>query len=268
MLDSPALQTLLDCSPWFLFFQSIVWSSVLLGDYVYPKAYRGLKSSRKALWASTAASLIHSVIITCLVLYGGLYQGRFINNVAFHVPGDDLARSTLQLFLGYMLSDTLVSLYHINVWPDGKAMMLHHIMCINFAADFLMNDFGHQLGLGYLLLEATTPFLSIRWFILTSGYKDSALYFWNGIVLLTVWLVVRILHPFLLAYWIFLDGPMTSGIWVLNNKFSIYVSVYSTYTLGLSLNWFWFIKLIKGAIQASSLCSNAANALAVTASSL
>ena len=58
---------------------------------------------------------------------------------------------------------------------------------------FLNHGYSHTLSLICILVEFTTPFVNLRWFLDKLGMKGSSLYFWNGLAMTLSWFVVRVL---------------------------------------------------------------------------
>lgn len=98
-----------------------------------------------------------------------------------------------QIFLGYLLSDTIGSVWHNRAWPGWQANLIHHATAGGIFLLFLVAELGHSLGIAAILLEITTPFVNTRWFLDKCGLKSSTLYMANGLAMTLLWLIVRVL---------------------------------------------------------------------------
>ena len=97
-----------------------------------------------------------------------------------------------------------------------------------------------------LLLEVTTPFVNLRYFLSQLGYKDSTLYFVNGLIMTILWFVFRICYGLYIGIWIW---RMHDQIAAMPSFITRWVSIWGGYTVAYLLQWLWFVKIMKGAIK-------------------
>jgi len=108
----------------------------------------------------------------------------------------------------------------------------------------------HYYAPTFLLFEATTLFVNVRWLLVELQLKDTKLYLYNGLALLLAWFVVRILWGYTSSFFFWLDTLAAY------REASIRTPVMAWYmvanvSLNL-LNTVWFFKIVKGAVKALS----------------
>jgi hypothetical protein len=124
-------------------------------------------------------------------------------------------------------------------------MILHHIVVFISYTDLNAQRLAHNLVLMCLLLEATTPFVNCRWFLSQMGLKNTKIYLVNGLVMTVGWLLVRVV----------LGAYIGISIWRMRDQlvsvpwFSKWISIIGFYLIGYFLQWFWFVKIIQGAMK-------------------
>ena len=217
----------------------------LLGKY--SKIYHTLQFGEQTYWDSSIVSTIHAIIVSYLALTAA-YNGSFWSSwphfeLTLTSPESHLA---LQVMTGYMISDGLTIFYYRKekAWQSMKtATLIHHSVVTLIHFMIMTLDFGHTFALIGTITEITTPLINNRWFLYTSKEADSNLYFYNGISLVFMWFVVRIV----------IAGP-GSLIPLYMNEESLEwyhkLVFWTTYGLMYPLQWMWFIKLVKGALKA------------------
>lgn len=104
---------------------------------------------------------------------------------------------------------------------------------------------GHVYVLIVMSTEVTTPLVNTRWLLDKSGLKQSIIYIVNGITMMVVWFLDRIL--FLGCYYFPLIYRHRDELAMLNDVYR--VLLLSIPPLLSVLNVFWFGKMVKGAIK-------------------
>jgi hypothetical protein len=105
---------------------------------------------------------------------------------------------------------------------------------------------GGSQGIVLLMVatEASTPFVNMRWFLHESGMKEGSLYLINGLLMILVFFVCRIVPtPFIFYKFIVQWNDMVS------QNFPV---VFATILLPImitTLNYYWFYKMISGLIS-------------------
>jgi hypothetical protein len=168
-----------------------------------------------------------------------------------HFPtafGSDVRRERhLCLLAGYLLYDVLLLVvYRAHIWDTQ--MLVHH--CVIFTAIVVSIHMGvASFYISVLLInEASTPFLTLRYILLSIGRADSRLYLVNGVLLFLSFFVFRVLAISLLV----LHGAQ--GWWELGVRqgmLSTIPAVQIGTFVGLSvlllahwlLNLIWFAKI-------------------------
>ena len=209
----------------------------------YSPAYSRLSPPDKAYWAASMVSTVNAVAVASIALQA------FVTEPGMTALADDLYATVPQLeswgsfFLGYFVADLLGNAYYWREWSGVEATTLHHAMGIIYFWQVLTGGFGHFHALCGWLLEATTPFVNLRWFLAKAGWSGTPVYKANGCVLVLGWLALRILFY---------------G-WALSQRASMQVMqldaanaaiMYSGFAGGYLLQWFWGYKLLRGLLKA------------------
>ena len=148
------------------------------------------------------------------------------------------------VFLAWLTSDLVMSLYYNSKWAGWFPNLLHHVAGINFWYHMTDGGFAHNIGSCAVLIEATTPFVNQRFFFEKAGMKSSPLYVINGIAMTLLWFLLRVL----LFGWIGLRlFQMRASLLTLPPLY-FYTTVLS-FAVGYALQLFWFSKIFKGALK-------------------
>ena len=105
--------------------------------------------------------------------------------------------------LGYTLFDSCV-LYahrHDDAFKSGvKAFAFHHFVTVIGWAIPCLFGVCHNVATPMLLTEGTSPFVNGRYFLSKAGFKETLLYKINGVLILVLWIVLRIIYIAWVAY--------------------------------------------------------------------
>lgn len=97
----------------------------------------------------------------------------------------------VSMALGYFIYDAIISLYYVRMFGIGFAV--HGLVSTAVFIAGLENDFIHYYSAAFLLFEASTPFLNVRWFGLKFGDAIPAWFqLANNVVLILVFFIARI----------------------------------------------------------------------------
>ena len=229
---------------------TVAWVATTgLGSFLSPllfSTYSNLGTPMQRYWACSLTSTIHAVLVVYLAVAALLESPEF-----YAAQGDrDLHFTTsasqqcFQVFLGYILSDTLFVLWYHEVWPGTQATLVHHLTAIFTWVQLLGWGVGHTLGLVAIIAECTTPFVNNRWFLDKANMKDGLVYLLNGLLMTFSWFVVRVLG----FLWL---GTVVYG-WrdqIALLPFHHGIALVGSYLIGLALQLFWFKKMVRGAIK-------------------
>jgi len=135
---------------------------------------------------------------------------------------------------------------------EKTLIILHHILvpCIGFPALMIARGgYGDCLLGTAFLVEASTPFVSLRVVLCHLGLKKSSLYILNGVIMLCSFFLFRVcIFPALYIWYIRNEGLST----LLNVPYWTHFAVMGLWAPQL----LWFNKMIKGTIKLLSPKSN------------
>jgi hypothetical protein len=239
---------------WFVLFSASVWFAYFtIPQFVgilssHPEKQHRVanqllaSSADRGYWATSIVSTFFGLSIALRCLNCGLSEDLF--------QSFDIQKTThcsaniLDCCIGYFVNDLVWCLYFRTKWPGSTAILLHHVVALATCLDFRIQGVGHNLIQGIMLLEVTTPFVNLRYFLSQLGYKDSSLYVWNGFMMTLLWFLFRICYGFYIGLWIW---RMHAGIISIPSFSTRWISIWGNYGVAYFLQWLWFVKIVKGA---------------------
>jgi hypothetical protein len=243
---------------WFFFFRGFYlyasgWSS---RAFKRTQFYPALSTPDKNYWNASIASTFHACVVAYYALQrlfftdGGL--SAWTDEKAFWRT-DSVVTSLLPFFLGYIVADTTIILQHLSVWKANGPILAHHVMAAIGFGQVLLLGYGQGYAAAGFAMEITTPFVNLRWHLDKAGMsKGSRVYVMNGLVLVALWVLFRILFY---TYMLFGGPPVHSrpelALW---QKASMLLCFYG----GWALQLFWGFKLVRGALKVLGLVGKGA----------
>jgi len=244
-----SLQWLNSVSSWQLklITTSLLFFSILREIYAY-KMYRGankhfqkLSDVNKNIWINRVTSSIHAVIsvlgATYVILIDDCKRQLWNNPVFGSTPVSEFFAC---ISIGYFLYDLKDMISH--PIPGLLGQIVHHI-CV-LGAYWCSSTF-HRGGIWViysLMMEYTTPFLNIRWFMAKYQMKQGLWYVLNGVALTSGFLIFRILLHILMFWhvWDHFEECTKVAKFILVSFLMEMVGVFV-------LNSYWFFLLMRGA---------------------
>ncbi|KAK9822718.1 hypothetical protein WJX81_008315 [Elliptochloris bilobata] len=150
-----------------------------------------------------------------------------------------------RLFLGYLMYDLTSMLWHFKELGDPTAI-IHHVIFASMSAYVLAHSIMAFPFAWLAFCEISTPSVNLRWHLAVTDHKDGWLYLYNGMLLLALFFVSRVLlyGSGLLHLATLRDvwaGPKANP----NDKW-----VVAAFVAGYILNLYWFRAIAKAAQRA------------------
>jgi len=226
----------------FVFYHGCYW--VCRGLYpLISSTYAKLERDKKGYWCSSTISTLHSVVLVILAVLAVREDPQILNSENVFYKSEQ-ARKVESHFVGYLCSDLLLTIYYRVRWNGWVENLVHHLTVLTVWGQFFHYDYGHFFGGMAHFCEITTPFVNQRWFMYESGMSDTRIYFYNGLAMTFLWFVSRIvMYTYLGVVMI-----QTKDQWFTLQPWQ-YLSIYFSYTTGFFLQYFWFYKILRGAIK-------------------
>ncbi|KTW27258.1 uncharacterized protein T551_03252 [Pneumocystis jirovecii RU7] len=218
-----------------LFYQFLFIVSPFISKRLFT-SYLTLNYPTRIKWDVHFVSIIQSILISCLVLRcyqdDKLKQDRLFGYSAYRAVKD-----IYSLACGYFLWDTITSFRYISLF--GVAFYLHGMAALSVFL-FSYKPFLMYYGTAFLAFEFSTPFLNIHWFLDKLQMTGGLCQLINGIVLLVVFFLVRILWGLYAAFNVFSDIYYNLSI------VPLYLAlIYLTANILLNiLNFYWYSKML------------------------
>jgi len=219
---------------------AIVWAAVLLSFWANPWCSVEFKQQAADRFLST----IHAIVFGALgVSVEVLTEPRCVTTSSW-------TKLPVLVFLGYLVVD-LVSMSVCDIWqrwrPIDKGMIFHHVFILVMFIAGYETDVGLWWASALGINELSTPCVNIFWYLRHTGQKDSKAFTINGLLLLVLFFLCRILYIPVNIFHFWEKGFCQASsnaryqrlAWVM---FFGYVVIYA-------LNLMWFQKLVAGALK-------------------
>eukprot|EP00210_Caulerpa_lentillifera_P001294 g1247.t1 len=143
---------------------------------------------------------------------------------------------------GFFLWDTAVAIRRASA--DGAEFILHGALCFCFYFYVACTGNFHFYGCSFLLWELSTPFVHLRWLLYKIGKQNSVWYLYNGIGMVVVFGLCRIIWGGYLGARYFISSFTPQ-----NTISSLTINVMRVICVALNgLNWFWYSKILSAAM--------------------
>lgn len=156
-----------------------------------------------------------------------------------------LVNITVYMLIGFLAVD-FASMSVCDIWkgwrPVDFPMLFHHVLIFTLLVLICVLDIGVWFGATLSVNECSTPFLHIFWHLQRTGQKDSTAFLVNGLMLLLVFFLCRIVFIPVSFYEVTKINFCQHGrpLWM-------FWAIVLSYAIIYALNLFWFGKLARGA---------------------
>lgn len=207
-------------------------------------------------------STLHALVVSLLCIYALCYSGDFFDNGGTSTASSSVGSSgngsntslpvmmrvsqlsyaIVGISAGYFLVDVCVLMWHPEI--SSTEMLVHHVVALLSLAVAAQVHCMHVYLMMVLLSELTTPFVNVRWWLDRAELKGHKLYTVNGLLLMLVWGVARVvmflpLYAHVLWNWDSVRQIPPHAIALL----------LGVPLLLFGLNTLWFIKIVRGAMK-------------------
>ena len=228
--------------PWTLFFFSSFICTLYTVQVLFSKKLKSTYSE-KAYLSSSIVSSLHGVLCSVYSLKVILNDPIFLqeNNFFYYTPS---SFAVSQLFIGYIIYDLAVILYHGKTWPIFYSSVIHHSLAILLWTYLMLNRSGQILCVSAQICEFTTPFVNLRWILHHIGWKKTRLYMYNGFLLVFLWFTFRILLFIYIGFQLYDCRNQVIQLGLFGA-----IVTYSSVFLGYCLQILWFHLLLRGCFK-------------------
>ncbi|MEW5299597.1 MAG: hypothetical protein WDW36_002596 [Sanguina aurantia] len=166
----------------------------------------------------------------------------FIANPVYAIT--NLSTIMLTLSGGYFLHDLVFCIIRFEL--EGPFYTMHALFCCIAYTYGLQSGFLHYYGAAFLMWEASTPFVHIRWFMFKLGAENTTAYVLNGVAMIVAFFSARIVWGYLSTYRLILNmqfelaNPRPGSFPVT----AVYIYMVAAMSLN-SLNTYWFSKMVQ-----------------------
>lgn len=149
---------------------------------------------------------------------------------------------TLNFVIGYMLYDIVLMCIYREIFDLSS--IGHHLVSIIAYFACSRTDMFALTGIFRLISEASTPFINARWILLELKKTQTKLYFYNGLVILALFGLVRVLV--IPVHWYIIFMYTKAAEWSTTPLFLRTIGVTAGIPLDV-LNVFWYFKIVRNA---------------------
>lgn len=206
--------------------------SVLLKDKLTQMDEKSRKKLRVS-WAHHVVAFLNAVIISSMALHYILRISKTPYTSGTHNYYPEVAR-ILSVGVGYFIWDVQICFKYYHLY--GPAFALHGVMAL-VALIISFQPYMMNLVSYYMLVEISTIFLHINWFLIKLGYKDALVFKISNSFLLLSYFIVRIVMAPVFVYETFKQTIAVGNHTALWAK-TVYCSNVVLLSL-LSQFWFW-----------------------------
>jgi hypothetical protein len=207
------------------------------------KWYRRFTEDQKIEWNAYAVSTLHAIVSSAAALVILFKFPALVWDPVFQYQ--ECGDHVLMLTAGYLTADAYVVGTNAQAFKALTSTLVHHLSA-SFTFLYMMQLHSLQaFALAFVVTEASTPLVNLRYQLSAMGLGKSRMYVINGLTMLAVFFVIRIIgYPFLMWSLIYHTGT----IFALKGALTTILLWAGALTGGV-LNHMWFYKMVKGAIK-------------------
>ncbi|CAF1175538.1 unnamed protein product [Rotaria sordida] len=207
------------------------------------KDYKMFTLAQKIDWSTRINSSINSLTVGIICIYMMIADHGLEANPLLYKSY--LLKTNLSIVIGYLLSDTAISMIHYKKIGDPFSMAHHLVSVYAFSYVLTLNVMPYFANFR-LLAELSTPLVNIRWFLDTLKFsKTSKAFVFNGILMTLVFFFVRILA--MPIYWWKVYTVAITPLWIHMGHFR-FVLIFVCTILDI-INLYWFSKMVLGCLR-------------------
>ena len=224
---------------------SVIYVIVLITGHLLWKEYENLVWHEKCNFASVVAAVGFSIYVGYNSVVAIYTTNVWVAHDTSLTSYDDLTMHIVEVFLGYMVFDSVLLLYN-NVknqsFNQFMQYLFHHMAAVLAYHIMVKSGQGMPMGMMGAVTEITSPMLHFKWILEKSGYKNSGPYVVNGTLFMLGFLFFRVV----LGSWVSYTFVFGQDAQLATLGAYKYYMFYLTYGVALLLQYFWFYKILKG----------------------
>ena len=203
----------------------------------FSKTYNSSDYVNRNLWNNYFVSMIFSIIIS--------YQS--ISHIYFNNNNNINEYNNKQGYiLAHGISYFIYDLVYNNILdkPDKKIFNIHHVIAIIGIGSSLYYKICCNYIIWFLIVESSTPFLTIRWFLLKSKFNDNHhLVKLFSFAFFISYTLVRVIQMPIIQFHFIINYNLNN-----NTKIFYYIENILFYTL-YTMNLYWYFIIINKAFK-------------------
>lgn len=204
--------------------------------------YRRLSFTDRIAWLSYAVSTSHSMLASAGAVYSVLISDCYKESLCG--TRCQLAELSVAFSVGYFYYDFIqMMLFARSLY--SHVFLVHHFLGAFMGSLTFVIPSCQYVSPFFLLVELSTPFVNMRWFLDKCGLRSHLLYIINGVLMILVFFVARIV---LTSYFLF-EALVLHPDQYHTLPTPWLVSLMSSVVLLAAINIMWFGKMIRGLLR-------------------
>ena len=238
----------LACLPWAAFYGIVFGASRVLGPALFAHC-RNLDAPGRSYWAESVVSTVNSLVLTPMA-WRASEETDLLNLATSFSAATPLTTLCCVAMCGYTAWDTLLVVRYRREWSGFGMYAVHHAGSILAWGLCAVTGYAHVIAVPALLMEATGPFVNLRYFLSTAGLKEGKLYLVNGVLMFFSFLVTRVIFN----WWLYLSRFWWQRELMWQLPPAIVLSFNLLFPVNLLLQMMWFAKITKGVLAVLARC--------------
>ena len=227
--------------PWALMYATIFFCSRALCPRLFVTC-ANMKSADRSYWAASVVSVVNCLVLVPMAAAASMELPLLSPSASFSI-NSPLSTQACLAMVGYTTYDLMPLLWHRAEWGGVGMYLVHHVCTVLSWGISAGSGYSHSITVSVLFLEATGPFVNLRWFLSAHGYKETKFYIANGVVMFLLFFALRVVFN----WWIFITRFILH--W---DEFTTQQPTYIAaadlffFPINLALQLLWFSKIVKG----------------------
>ena len=202
--------------------------------------YSTLDSSMQSYWTQSMVSTI-----VCTYMWAHIMAEMVVLDFSdiLNYTTSPVLLNVFYTFIGYLVSDFLLYVYYRTTWSSANSIIVHHIITMTILSLLLKYTMiTHTQIAQCLLCEITNPFVNQLYFFKTSGMHSSPLFRINGIIIVVVWFIFRVVNYTVLCMRILQHYDHILASHLAKFAFLLFAILYY-------MQLAWFYKIVRGCLK-------------------
>ncbi|XP_059470066.1 TLC domain-containing protein 5-like [Neocloeon triangulifer] len=184
-------------------------------------------SKKEPEFSCRLVTFVHACVANCLAMW----HCYLATPQDYGSENSSMQKFTVSNSLGYFIFDMVWCLYY---QTEGVTMIIHHLVSLTALSSVLVKGVSATEGIaGIGGMEITNPLLQARWYLRTTGRKDTWLYTVVELAFMSLFFLIRVVYGFFLIKRVLLHPKpdlftkaLAASFYMLTVTFMYYIASY------------------------------------------